>query len=373
MICMSRRIGQDKHTTELRVYRFRKSNRTPSGYLLVLAVSLFLMTGIVGFVNAIAHAGDQGFRLHENPVFLSGQKGAWDASEVDPGAVVFHDGKFHMFYNGLKSYLVPYSVGYATSEDGINWTRAADDPVLTLSDVGLKGENIIANSVLIADDGTWTLYFSISPTNNSFIGTIGRATASSPFGPWRADPEPVLAPGEDGDWDARAVGHVSVLRTSEEYVMYYTGAAPIPVGTFSEERAMIGLARSKDGKVWEKHDDPETTAAPYSRSDPVFRADATAGAWDNWHVMDVDVRRGDDGWNMVYRGGTSTRYGNLGLATSKDGVNWQRVSKKPILTNRDINEPGIFFTNYLRQDGRDFIWLEAGRHINARIYLLTRP
>lgn len=75
---------------------------------------------------------------------------------------------------------------------------------------------------------------------------------------------------------------------------------------------------------------------------------------------------------MIYRGGKAI-YGNIGLATSKDGVGWQRQSKKPILTSRVINEQGIFVTNYFRQDRRDCVWFEAGWIDNVRVHLLTRP
>jgi len=331
------------------------------------------LAGAAGTAAAAGLTEDHEFKLRSEPVFKTGPKSAWDHGEVDPGAVIFHDGKFHMLYNAMKQWPMAFSVGYATSEDGITWKRETAEPVLRVSDLGPDAEGMMATSAVVSDDGTWVLYVTLTPRSDLYMGSIVRATAASPLGPWQVDPTPVIAAGASGDWDSHSVGHASVVRSGDGYVMYYTGMGKLPDGDFLREKRMIGMARSPDGIRWKKHNDPQTGDAPYAHSDPVFTPNATSGAWDNWYLIDANVQRTDVGWAMIYRSGTSPNYGNIGFATSEDGVRWQRQGKRPIATNKDLNKQGIFFTNYVRRENRDYVWFEAGWVNNVGIYLLTNP
>ena len=88
--------------------------------------------------SAIPTSGESGngFVLHSSdPVLPAGPQEAWDSGLVDPGAVILHGGVYHMFYNGIRKWPAPLSVGYATSPDGLRWTRATPEPLLTTSGV----------------------------------------------------------------------------------------------------------------------------------------------------------------------------------------------------------------------------------------------
>ena len=55
----------------------------------------------------------------------SASAGAWDSQSVETPAVIFFHGQFYMFYTGYtdQTNSATYKVGYATSPDGIAWTR----------------------------------------------------------------------------------------------------------------------------------------------------------------------------------------------------------------------------------------------------------
>ena len=72
----------------------------------------------------------------------AGPEGTWDALSVGRPSVIFDDGLFKMWYDGRKDFSpgspvsgVPTSatshrsVGYATSHDGLKWTRYKNNPV----------------------------------------------------------------------------------------------------------------------------------------------------------------------------------------------------------------------------------------------------
>ncbi|NUM44522.1 MAG: hypothetical protein HUU38_07420 [Anaerolineales bacterium] len=291
----------------------------------------------------------------EAPIVAKGAAGAWDDRYTDPGAVVFHDGQFHMFRNGFQNWPASVQIGYVTSPDGFTWTEQGDDPVLYTDDIVYAGVAALASSALVEEDGTWVLYFytwdgRTYPTS----GGIGRATAPSPAGPWTPDAELVLRPGPASAWDGRHVLAPDVQKTDEGYRMYYSGYDETGI-------QQIGLATSADGLVWEKY--PEPVLSP-----------GEDGAWDaNW-VHQPRVVQTPDGWVMFYRGtkGAQNLAMGLGIATSEDGIHWEKSAQTPILTAKEVPRAKYFwFTNLLYHEGTLFLFWEVDINQTTEIYLST--
>ncbi len=117
----------------------------------------------------------------EAPIVPKGSYGTWDDRFTDPGAVLFHDGVFHMFRNGFRGFPATSQVGYVTSPDGYTWTKQGDAPVFETKDVAYAKIAMYASSALVEEDGTWVIYF-YTWDSSSFPGSsvIGRATATAP-------------------------------------------------------------------------------------------------------------------------------------------------------------------------------------------------
>ena len=67
-----------------------------------------------------------------NPVIDKGTLGSWDDLYVSPGGVILDGSTYKMWYWAETT--TPYrkvQIGLATSPDGINWTKYANNPVLT--------------------------------------------------------------------------------------------------------------------------------------------------------------------------------------------------------------------------------------------------
>jgi len=89
--------------------------------------------------NPIAHADVQiGYATATNettwtvrtdPVFSYGTPGSWDDDKVMHPKVLFDGHRYEMWYGGEESDGVT-EIGYATSSDGISWTRWSANPVL---------------------------------------------------------------------------------------------------------------------------------------------------------------------------------------------------------------------------------------------------
>lgn len=280
---------------------------------------------------------------------------------TDPGAVIYHDGLFHMFRNAFKGWPpTGASIDYMTSPDGIAWTEVNDAPVIVPEDVPFGTKATLAASVLVEDDGTWVLYF-YTWTDNSGSendGVIGRATAKDPFGPWTVDAEPVLKPGSAGSWDENLVISPYVVKTETGYSMYFNGY---------DSRGLAGLrmgmATSPDGIVWTKYDDPATTDAPFAESDPILAAS------EDWEQRGIGMARvhwqaNQSRWLMFYRASSGSALA-LGIATSTDGLHWDKQSE-PVFHPEDVpGQGGIWTYTSVLQDDTFYLFTELSTTMDA--------
>ncbi len=334
----------------------------------------WLLSACLIFPGNASLAGDAGFTLHlDEPALGRGPNGSWDSAYVDPGTAIFHDGAFHMFYVAIPRWPHPLAIGYAKSTDGSTWNKHSDGPILTPDQTGaISATSIVSNSALVTEDGTWVLYFTSVAQGENFYGEIIRATAPGPLGPWTVDPEPALTAGADEAWDGVAVGDASVVQTQDGYAMYYAGFGQFQNGALSEKRANIGLATSADGVNWTKFDNPDTTDALFGASDPVLSVATGDAAWDSFRLVDPNVQKTAEGWQMAYRGNTFDSAMAVGLATSEDGITWARPSDQPAITKQDAGHT-IYFISLLSRPEQDYLYLELGSLDRTDAFLATRP
>lgn len=315
------------------------------------------------------------FRFYEgNPVVQRSNDSGWDNQFIDPGAMVYHDGTFHMFFNGINGFPAPVGVGYATSPDGFTWTRQTAEPVLhaeALRDTNFPGSNLFVTSALIEPDGTWVLYFyTLGAGGFMGPGEIGRATAPAPTGPWTIDHDPVLGPGPDGAWDEVQVSGPNVLKVDEGYLMYYDALG-------EGRTSMIGMATSPDGIHWEKYDDPTTTDPQFTESDPVLGV--SNEGWDSKRVLDPNVIQTSDGFEMIYlstSGAGKFAPGGFafGAATSPDGIAWTKSELNPVLSNRDHPQwSQAYLASLLYVDEMYFVYFDlvTPATTGTNVYLAT--
>ena len=300
------------------------------------------------------------FHFYEgNPVLQHSNNPTWDNVYIDPGAMVYYNNTFHMFFNGINGFPAPVGVGYATSPDGYRWTRQVSKPVLSakaLSETNLNGTDLFVTSALVEADGTWDLYF-YTQSGGGFNGPaeIGRATAPAPTGPWTIDPDPVLSPGPAGAWDDVQIAAPDVLKTDNGYVMYYDAHG-------NKSTSNIGMATSSDGVHWQKYDDPATSDPAFAESDPVLKV--SDSGWDSTRVIDPNVVTTPDGWEMIYlatNGSGKFTRGEFafGAASSPDGVQWTKSEQNPVLSNQDHSQwYQAFLATLLYVDGTYFLYFD---------------
>ncbi|MCA9939134.1 MAG: alpha/beta fold hydrolase [Anaerolineales bacterium] len=274
---------------------------------------------------------------------------------INPGAILFHDGQFHMFCNSFTGWPGVIKVGYATSPDGYHWRLAQDAPVFSTDQIPFGNGMADISSVVVLDDGTWVMYFHTLGT-----GEIGRAVATSPFGPWTANPQPVLTPGPRGAWDHGGLRWPSVIRDGNAFFMYYGGQT---IGVYG-----IGAATSPDGIHWRKYNDPATTEEAFAESDPVLIPEVE---WESIKADRPHVTRSADGFVMLYQAGVSLN--TRGLAISDDGLHWHKYADNPVITQSmfPVANGKTWDATLLYHDDVYYYVMEIGTLSGTDLYLAT--
>jgi hypothetical protein len=274
-----------------------------------------------------------------SPILTPGSGGAWDSGSLGPGAMMFKDGLFHLWYTGGEG------VGYATSPDGSVWTKYAGNPLLDGVPGAFDGYGLEPRSVVYAE-GAYRMWYTALDQPSGHL-TIGYAESLDQVS-WTRYPTPVVDSGREQDsaWDFRDVWGPSVVYDGSGYQMWYSGAGP---GWGS-----IGYAWSTDGIVWSKHpDNPVIDGALISgasASDAVVVFDgwtyhmwylAGGGVW-NFHpnVINYATSDGLTGRSIVQVIPAAA------LASGANGSSYR--------TDVDLNNAGDLPVEY------DLLWLPFG-------------
>lgn len=240
-----------------------------------------------------------------NPV-LSGTTGAWDELAAERAPWIIKEGSvFKMWYESGE----PRQLGYATSPNGVAWTKHPANPVLRPGPDGFDAAYVGHGAVL--HEGIYKLWYHAQGDQGPII-----AYATSPDGVNWTKQGPVLHP-EGGNWDEGAVWGPSVLRYNGLYWMWYGGAGP-------QGPPAIGLATSFDGLTWTR-----------VGSAPVLSEDNPIG--------DPHVLLHGSIFKMWY---TDYGAGVIKYAESPDGIHWLPITGNPVLAPGELGtwgEPVIRF------------------------------
>jgi beta-1,2-mannobiose phosphorylase / 1,2-beta-oligomannan phosphorylase len=154
-----------------------------------------------------------------NSVLVAGPQDADKAGMTAP-AVLKDRSLYKAWYGGIDSRGLWSSICYATSEDGLHWEKYANNPVLQLGAADAwDSQGLLAPEVLV-EERTFRMWYHAWGPNTEGIGY-----ATSPDGVnWtKYGSKAVLVGGPPGSWDHDAVSDVHVLKQAGQYLMWYTG------------------------------------------------------------------------------------------------------------------------------------------------------
>ena len=242
----------------------------------------------------------------KNPVFTAQGKGHWDAEIRERGWILREGDTYHMWFTGYDGSATGLRMlGYATSGDGLSWTRHANNP--------LDRDHWIEDMMVVKRGGTYYMFA------EGFKDRAHLFTSQDRIHWTRA-----------GELDVRTASGQRI-----EKGPYGTPTAWLENDTwylFYERRDLgIWLATSTDLRVWTNvQDHPVLTPGPNDYDE---------------HLVALNQIVKYKGRYFAYYHGSSRNH-NPGLwttnvATSDDLIHWTKYSHNPLLPVEENKSSGI--------------------------------
>ena len=159
-------------------------------------------------------------RMSDKPV-LSAEK-PWEKVAVMCPHVLYDDKTklYRMWYSGGEQN-EPNAIGYATSQDGLNWTKYEKNPVFN-PDPKNAWERDRVTGCQVLRRGDWHLMFYIGFRDESHA-QIGVARSRDGITGWQRHPaNPIIRPGRD-QWDHDAVYKPYAIFDGRQWLLWYNG------------------------------------------------------------------------------------------------------------------------------------------------------
>ena len=250
----------------------------------------------------------------QNPVFTAGGKDHWDVRIRERGWILPEGKRYHMWFTGYDGTGAGLKMlGYATSDDGLKWTRHPSNPIYR--------KHWVEDMMVVGHDGT---YYMFAEGRND----IAQLLTSTDRTNWQ----------RQGSLDVRKADGRPI-----EPGPYGTPTAWFENGTwhlFYERRDLgIWLATSKDMKVWTN-----------VRDEPVLKPGPDR--YDRKLIALNQIVQHKGRYYAYYHGTAAEHRPSLwstNVATSTDLIRWKKYPGNPLLPIEANKSSGI-----LVHDGKQF-------------------
>ncbi|SEH97774.1 hypothetical protein [Pseudomonas asplenii] len=203
----------------------------------------------IGYVDVSSQDPTKIIAVSPDPVLSEGNAGCFDDNGVILGDVVRDGTNIRMYYVGFqkvqKAKFLAFT-GLATSQDGNNFTRISEAPIL---DRANDARMIRAIHTAIYDEGCWKIWYAVG---NGWCDINGIQYPR--YNIWYTEsPDGITFPGPhqlciDVEGDEYRIGRPSVYKIDGRYIMFYTK------GGVTGKDYFPGVAYSDDGKNWSRKD-----------------------------------------------------------------------------------------------------------------------
>ena len=283
-------------------------------------------------------------------LFADTTRTGWPFSK-DPHVIPFH-GKYLMYYSVPPKGNSGWGIGIAESTDLTQWK-----PIGSLSPAAdYEAKGMCAPGALVRND---TIHLFYQTYGNGKKDAICHAWSVDGVNFTRNATNPIFAP-KEGEWNCGRAIDAEVIFTKGKYFLYYATRTPDFV------KQIIGVATAPAGTNFNR----ETWTEACDRAILV-----PEWPWEETCIEAPSVVEMDGTLYMFYAGAYNNRPQQIGLATSTDGIHWEKVSNKPFLTNGD---PGTW--NYCEsghphifkdKDGQTYLFYQGNEDF-GRTWFISR-
>ena len=266
----------------------------------------------------------------------------------DPHVVKFN-GRYLMYYTIAESVKPPKTglgIGIAESHDLINWRKVGE--ITPAPDAEYERKGIAAPGALVRDGKVHLFY---QTYGNGKKDAICHATSEDGINFKRNPTNPIFSP--TGDWNCGRAIDAEVAFFKGRYYLYFA-------------------TRDKDFKIQMQGVASAPASTNFNREDWTQECDESILKpeldWEKKCIEAASVIRRKGKLVMFYAGAYNNEPQQIGVAVSKDGVNWKRMSDTPFLANGKPGEwnasesghPHIFQD----EDGRTYLFFQGNNKKN---------
>lgn len=162
-------------------------------------------------------------RSGSNPVFNPAAGGGWDDQFAFAPAVLWNGASYQMWYAGSSVASATRKIGYATSANGTVWVRQGSAPVLNPGTAGAWDEKGVSFPSVLKEGSTYKMWY--TGQDAAGVGRVGYATSPDGIVWTKSLNNPVLNVGSAGSWDAVYAGMASVIKVGSTYQLWYRGGS----------------------------------------------------------------------------------------------------------------------------------------------------
>ena len=168
----------------------------------------------------------------------SDDKSNWEYRINRPG-VIFKDGYYHMWYTGQTGTKPLRSrIGYAKSKDGVNWER--HNTFVMESTEKWEGLSLMCPHVIWDEqEKIFKMWYSGGETYEP--NAIGYATSKDGINWTKYNGNPVCVPDKKYKWEQDRVTACQVIKRENDYLMFYIGFEDIHTARICMARSKDGI------------------------------------------------------------------------------------------------------------------------------------
>ena len=265
-----------------------------------------------------------------NPVITRTEP--WEARAICESSVLYEDGIYKMWYMGCATSVgTNAALGYATSPDGLNWTKLPGNPILQ------DPTEAVIRTTVVKNQGAYYLFASDYQWNDA-PGNIRRWTSADGLN-W-TDKTVVLQVTEPWESGMKLDNTSVIIEDDGTWKMLYVASG-----------GGIGYAHSPDGLNWTKH--PQPVMSGFYGGDPYLtKIDGTYYAWHS-QIQDGEL--------LTY------------ARKSTDMINWQMVGNSPQVGytqpwERGVGRPEVWWTVHItdtelmEHDGQVWMYYQGAQN-----------
>ncbi|MBQ5784842.1 MAG: family 43 glycosylhydrolase, partial [Alistipes sp.] len=271
----------------------------------------------------------------------------------DPHVVKF-EGRYLMYFSIPPFKNNPssgWNIGIAESHDLINWTMVGE--ITPAKDAEYEKKGLCAPGALVRDGKVHLFYQTYGNGRND---AICHAVSEDGINFKRNPTNPIFSP--TGEWNCGRAIDAEVFYFKGKYFLYFA-------------------TRDKDFKIQMQGVATAPANTNFNREDwtqacdePILKPELD---WERRCIEGASITRKGNRLFMFYAGAYNNEPQQIGIATSKDGIHWERISTEPFLRNgaegewnsSESGHPHIFTD----EDGRTYLFYQGNNSKGKHWYL----